>query len=248
MNEPKILILDIETTHNVVAAFDLQTEYIPHDNILKERIVVCACWKFLGEKKIYSVATYNGDDRVVIKTLIKLIDDADAVVAHNGDSFDLKMIKGRALIHGFPPLAPVTTIDTLKISRGAFRLNSNRLDYLGKVLGFGGKTKTDNGLWLEVLKGNKSAINKMVTYNKRDVDLLEKVFLKLRPYAPNYINRELFGKAGCPRCGSNHTQSRGIHRAISRVYRRFQCQNIKCMGWFRAAVNEKKPTTRSRVL
>lgn len=245
MPEPKVLIYDIETTHNILAAFDLRTEYTPHTNILTERYVVCACWKWLGEKKVSAVATYNGDDKKVIQKLLELFAEADVVVAHNGDQFDLKMVMTRALFHGLPTPPPTTTIDTYKVAKSKFRFNSNRLDYLGKFMGFGGKKHTEPGLWLEVLKGSKKAIDQMVSYNKRDVELLEKVFKKLAPYIPNHLNRELFGKTGCPRCGSKKIQSRGVHRAITKIYQRFQCQS--CSGWFRLLKGDKG-TTQHRVL
>lgn len=245
MNEPKVLIYDIETTHNIVAQFDPRDEYTPHTNILQERYVVCAAWKWLGEKKVHTVATYTPNDREVIKALHKVLSEADVIVAHNGDAFDKKMIETRALFHGLPTLPPITSIDTYKVAKARFRFNSNKLDYLGKVLGFGGKINTPPGLWLEVLKGSKKAVNTMVEYNKRDVTLLEDVFKKLIPYIPNYINRELFGGAGCPRCGSRKIQSRGIHKAISRTYRRWQCQS--CTGWFKS--NKAEPgTAKFRIL
>lgn len=255
MREPKILIYDIETTHNIVASFDLRDEYTPHTNILQERYIVCACWKWLGEGKVHSVSTldnsklYDKDphnDRHVIETLHEVLSEADVIVAHNGDNFDQKYVETRILFHGLKALPPVTSIDTYKVAKGRFRFNSNKLDYLGKFLGFGGKIHTDNDLWLGVLAGNKSAIKEMVTYNKRDVTLLENVFMKLRPFMPHHINRELLGSTGCPRCGSTHFQSRGLQKAISRVYRRYQCQD--CEGWFRSATNEKSVTTKFRVL
>jgi hypothetical protein len=86
----------------------------------------------------------------------------------------------------------------------------------------------------------------MVDYNKRDVTLLKDVFMKLVPYIPNHLNRELFGGEGCPRCGSLKIQKRGIHKAISRTYQRFQCQ--ACTGWFRSVVNDKAVKPRYRVL
>jgi hypothetical protein len=253
----KILLYDIETTHNIVAQFDPKDQYTHHDNILQERYVVCAAWKWLGEKKVHTVSTLDGrpktevakdphNDYHVIKTLHEVMSEADCIIAHNGDQFDAKFIATRVLFHGLPALPPITSIDTYKVAKARFRFNSNRLDYLGKFLGFGGKKDTPKGLWLEVLKGSAKAVQTMVDYNKRDVTLLESVFLKLRPYVANHINRELFGKVGCPRCGSSKVQSRGFHRAISRVYRRFQCQS--CSGWFRQATNEKSVTTKSRVL
>jgi hypothetical protein len=255
MSELRILFYDIETTHNITAQFDLRDEYTPHTNILQERYVVCAAWQWLGEKKVHTVATIDDpklfkanphNDYHVIKTLHDVLSQADVIVAHNGDAFDKRYIETRILFHGLPALPPIASIDTYKVAKSRFKFNSNRLDYLGKFLGFGGKKDTPAGLWLEVLKGNAKAIQVMVDYNKRDVTLLRDIFLKLRPYMSNHINRELFSGLGCPRCGSHKIQSRGFHRAISKVYRRFQCQT--CSGWFKADKAEPLPKTTKRVL
>lgn len=250
MAKPKVLIYDIETTHNIVASFDLRDEYTPHTNILQERYIVCASWMWLGEKKVHAVSVLDDpkryaknphDDRHVVETLHRLMNEADVIVAHNGDQFDNKYVQTRCLFHGLPPTPPVTSIDTYKVAKARFKFNSNRLDYLGKFLGLGGKKSTPQGLWLEVLAGSKRAVKVMVDYNKRDVVVLKGVFEKLTPYMPNHINRELFGGTGCPRCGSTKVQRRGFHRAITKLYQRLQCQG--CGGWFRLLKAEKGSST-----
>lgn len=253
MTKPRVLLYDIETTHNVVASFDLRDEYTPHTNIIQERYIVCACWQWLGEGKIHSVSVLDDpkryaknphDDYHVVKTLVGLFEEADVVVAHNGDQFDNKYVVTRAIKHGMKAVPPVASIDTYKIAKNKFKFNSNRLDYLGKYLGFGGKKSTPAGLWLDVLNGSRKAVKIMVDYNKRDITLLNKVFTAFTPYIPNYMSRELFGGTGCPRCGSGKVQSRGVHVAISRTYQRYQCQ--KCGGWFKSALatTTKKPKFR----
>lgn len=249
---PRIVIWDVETTHNLAAIFRLFEDYTSHENILQERYVVCAAWKVLGEKTVHAVSTLDDhrlfardphNDAHVIKTLHRVLSDADAIVAHNGDSYDIKFTEGRILAQGLPPLPPIPSIDTLKVAKSRLLLNSNKLDYLGRYLGLGKKIPTRNELWLRVLQGDKAAIREMVRYNKYDVTLLEQVFLKLRPYAANHINRQLFGqREGCPRCGSTHVQSRGVHRAIARNYVRWQCQ--ACGGWYKTAQTGKTTTTR----
>lgn len=238
--QPRILLWDVETTHNIVATFNLYEDYVPHDNILQERYVVCAAWKWLGEKKIHAVSVLDDpkrfkrsphDDYHVIKTLHDTLSTADAIVAHNGDRYDSKFTEARMLKHGLPPLPPVTKIDTLKEAKSRFLFNSNRLDYLSKFLGSKGKKDTPKGLWLKVLAGDPKAIRTMVEYNKHDIVELEFVFTKLQPFMATHINRQLLGADGCPRCGSSKVQSRGVHKALTRSYPRFQCQ--ACGGWFR---------------
>lgn len=251
MNGPRILLYDLETSLQLAAVFQLKNnDWISPDNLVTERYVISACWKWLGEKKIHSVSVLDDplgyiidpfNDKHVVKVFHDVLETADVVITHNGDRFDNKYMRTRILFHGLTPLPPITSIDTCKIAKSQFLFNANRLDYLGKFLGLGGKKHTSSGLWLDVLSGSESAIREMVTYNKRDVTLLEEVFLKLRPYIPSHVNRELFGKSGCPRCGSNKVQSRGTHKAITKVYQRFMCTS--CGGWFRLLKGEKGSTT-----
>lgn len=258
MAEPRIVIWDVENSHTVAAVFQLaHNDYISHENVLQERFLISASWKVLGERTVHSVSVLDDpkrfarnphDDLHVLKTLHKVLSEADVIVAHNGDNFDIKLTEGRMLFHGLSPLPTIPSIDTLKVAKGRFLLLSNKLDYLARFLGFGKKVSTKNELWLRVLQGDRSAIREMVRYNKHDVVLLEKVFLKLRPYCANHLNRALFGKTeGCPRCGSRKFQSRGTHKAISRVYRRFQCN--ACGGWWREAGHSLTiPALKTRIL
>lgn len=250
--KPNIVLWDIETSHNILAKFDLREEYSNHNNILQERYMICAAWKTLGGKmKAVSVLDdprrfkkSPHDDRHVIETLHSALAEADTLVAHNGDRFDWKWLKGRVLVHGLPPLPPIPTIDTLKVARRNFMLNSNRLDYLGKLLGFGGKTTTPPGLWIDVLKGEKKAIKTMLAYNKRDVELLENVFLKLEAYVPNHVSRQLLGDDGCPQCGSLRMTKQGVRRTKAGVYPRWKCENCGRWSQSTAAEKRKRPTLR----
>lgn len=259
---PKIVLWDIETSHNLVAAFNLYQDYIQPENILKERYVVSAAWKELGAKTVEAVSLLDDpkrfrknpeDDYYVLTTLHGVLSEADVIVAHNGDKYDIKFTEGRMLFHGLSPLPPIMKLDTLKTAKARFLLNSNKLDYLAKFLGGKGKKPTPKGLWLQVLQHDPEAIREMVEYNKQDVSELEFVFNKLAPYMDNHVNRQLFpvGKKKsegetCPRCGSDYVHARGFHRSITQVYQRFQC--LDCGGWFRHKKADTAIKAQSRVL
>lgn len=112
----------------------------------------------------------------------RLLNEAEIVIGHNSDSFDHKKINARMLFWGMKPPSPYRTIDTLKIARQKFAMLSNKQDDIGKYLGTGRKIKTDKNLWLDCIKGNKRALKDMAQYNAQDVVLLEKNYLKLRPW------------------------------------------------------------------
>ena len=249
---PRILFYDEETTHNIIASFNLYgKEYIPHENILQERYIVCASWKWRGVKTIHSASVLDDpkrykvnphDDYFVVSELSEAISQSDIIVAHNGDKYDFRYLATRRVAHKLKPLPPVKSIDTYKIAKTKFLFNSNRLDYLGAYLGVGRKKKTTPGLWLRVLAGDKAAVKEMVEYNKGDVSLLEDVFEKLLPYVPQ-LNQRLYDNQGCVYCGSSHVQRRGTHIAETRTYQRFQCQD--CGGWFKEGKPECSTAARS---
>lgn len=254
----KILYYDIETAQNLVALFQLaHNDFVDPSWIVRERYMISAAWSWNDDPKVYSVSVLDDpkryakdpyDDYYVVKTLYNVLQEADVIVGHNADNFDKKWLDTRALVHGLAPLPPIPSIDTYKVAKKRLLLNSNKLDYIAKLLKVGSKIPTTPGLWMRVLAGEKKAIREMVSYNRHDVTVTRNVFKKLQPYVDNHVNRELFGETGCPRCGSKKFQSRGTHKAITRTYQRYQCQNPKCMGWFRALKSESKSSTKFMVL
>ncbi len=228
-----------------MATFGLKVDYIPHENIIQDWYIICGCWKTLGEKTVKSVSVIDDperfakspiDDYHVVKTLRDTLSSYDIIVHHNGDKFDIKKINARLIYHGMEPLPPLVMVDTLKEARRVASFTSNRLDYLGTFLGFGGKDKTSHGLWLKVLSGCVKSIKEMVKYNKRDVDLLEKVYIKLRPYMKSHPNMNRTGIA-CPKCGGHDIQLRGF--ATNRngtTHQKFQCKT--CFSYSRLRKSE----------
>jgi len=251
----RLLFWDLETALAQVGTFSLWERgglRIPHENILSEGYIVCASWKWAGEKKVHSVATTDRaanykknphDDTFVVKTLYNVLLQADVLVAHNGDQFDTKYFATRALAAGLPPLPPIPSVDTLKVAKSRFRFTSNRLAYLGPFLGLGEKLHTSPGLWMRVLRGDRTAVEEMRRYNKQDVLLLEAVFEKLRPFVK--LSTVSADPGECPRCGGANLQRRGVFRTAAREYQRFQCTS--CGGWLKA-VKAETTDKRARVL
>ncbi len=208
MPKLKRLFWDIETSPNVVLSWRVGAKLsIGHDNILKERAVICICWKWEGEKTVHSLTwDQDQDDRDMILAFLRVAAEADELIAHNGDRFDMKWFRTRCLYHGVKSVPPLVTVDTLQWARRLFNFNSNRLDYIAQYLGVGGKLSTGFKLWKRiVLQKDAKALSQMVTYCKNDVAILEKVWAKLRTYAPTKTNAAVVvGKPSwaCPHCGS----------------------------------------------
>jgi len=196
--------------------------------------MLCASWAWGDKGKVNSISLLDfpdmfqedhTNDYFVIDTLHKVLSQADAIIAHNGDNFDLKKFNARAIYHGLDPIPNLVQIDTLKMARSKFKFTYNRLDYLGRFLGVGHKLKTDVDLWLDCLNGDEKALKKMVSYNKVDVVMLRKVYQKLAPWCPSKLNQNHFTEGRvCPSCGGKHLvkHKRRLTRAGAMV--QVQCQ------------------------
>ena len=232
--EAKILLIDIETSPNVAYVWGKWEQNVI--DFEKEWRIICFSAKWLdGSHTTKCLADYKGhktwdDDEALVKDLWKLCDEADVIIAHNGDSFDIKKMNARFTAYGLQPPSPYKTIDTKKVAKKYFAFNSNSLNDLGKHLGLGKKVETGGfELWLGCMRGDAKAWSKMKRYNKRDVVLLEKIYLHLRPWMKTHPN--VSGSLrSCPRCSGSRIQSRGYQvNSNGIIYRRYHCQ--KCGGW-----------------
>jgi uncharacterized protein YprB with RNaseH-like and TPR domain len=203
------LYFDIETAPNVGLFWQAgYKQRIDYSNIIKERAIICICYKWEDEKEVYEVHwDRNQDDKKLLIEFIKVANQADELVGHNGDKFDLPWIRTRCLLHEIEMFPNYTTVDTLKIARNKFRFNSNRLNYIAQYLGIGQKIKTEFNLWKDiVLNKDATAMEKMIKYCKKDVILLEKVHKYLGKHVYNKTHYGVvFGsdRGSCPECGSD---------------------------------------------
>lgn len=236
----KTLLIDLETSLMTLAGFSLKQDgYISHDNIIEDWYILCAAWKWHGKAKVYGeISTGAHDDKNVVEALREVIIEADEIIYHNGKKFDWKKLNARIILNDLEPMPKPKEIDTLIQARKHFAFTSNRLDYLGKVLGCGGKIQTSHGLWLRALKRDEDALKEMFKYNKGDVVVLEKVYDKLAPHIDVGYNRNLDDNTGvaCPGCGGYKLQERGWSITKTGKFKRYQCQD--CARWFQDGKKE----------
>jgi len=209
MTKRRRLFFDIETSPNIGLFWEAgYKKNIDYSNIIKERSIICICYKWEDEKEVYGLTwDKKQSDKKMLQEFIQVANQATEMVGHNGDKFDLAWIRTRCLFHGIEMFPKYTTIDTLKVARSKFKFNSNRLNYIAGYLGIGSKIKTEFDLWKSILMDNdKVAMEKMVKYCKHDVVLLEKVFKHLNTHieAKSHYG-VLFGayRGTCPECGSD---------------------------------------------
>lgn len=213
MNQPRVLYLDIETSPLEGWFWGIGHKVsLSYDNITKESKIICICWKWGGEKRIHYAdwGTQKQDDRSLLQKFVKVLRQADIVVGHNGDNFDLKIINTRLLYHRLPPAGKLPSEDTLKQLRRTFRLSSNRLDAVGRFLSLGRKLHTDYKLWTAVVKHkDKTAFKHMLSYCAQDVRLLEHIHKTISPYVEHKINAAVVlqrPRIACDACGSLNTK------------------------------------------
>jgi predicted RNA-binding Zn-ribbon protein involved in translation (DUF1610 family) len=244
VSDHRILVFDVETAPMLAYIFQAKTEYVPAHAITHEVFMLTWAAKWTDRPKVYgdkltSDEAIAQDDRRLVAGLAALLRQADAVVAHNGDRFDLPIIRQRLLLQQEEPLGPVRSVDTLKLARKSFRLASNKLDYLARQLGVPAKIGTSFDLWRRCYQGDEKALAAMLRYNRRDVTVLQDVFERLAPYVlglPRLVDAEHGGEMVCPSCGGGPLQRRGKHRTNASTFQRWHCQT--CGRWCRSRTSD----------
>ena len=231
----KTLIFDIETAPLLSYTWGTFKQNVIE--VDRDWYMMTFAYKWLGEKKTYVKGLPDfktrfkrnpEDDTDLVKALWKLLDEADVVIGHNGDAFDIKKANARFIACGLGKPSFYQTVDTLKVARKYFKFTSNRLDALGDLLGVGRKIDTGGfKLWKGCMDGDMKAWAKMCKYNKQDVDLLEDVYMKLRPWMDNHPNSNVYDDTydNCPTCGSDKLYKDGFRQTRVAAYQRYQCQD-----------------------
>ena len=204
----KILILDIETSPMRAYVWKRWKENISLPQTISEWFMISYAAKFVGEDKIYSnklssTDSINENDFDIVYELSELINQSDVIIAHNLRGFDLPRINTRMIMNDLPPVKPVLLIDTLDVVKKQFAFSSNKLDALAGYFGIKHKESTSFDLWANCMIGDKKSLDYMEFYNRGDVEILEQVYSKLRPYIKNHPNEALISNIPCcPNCGS----------------------------------------------
>lgn len=233
---PKILLFDIETVPMKVFVWGLkQHGYISPVMIDEDWNVVSWAAKWLCDSTVVSdiqtpEEAVARDDSRILKEMWRLMDEADIVIAHNGDNFDIKKLNTRFLIHKMGPPSPYKSIDTLKISRKMFAPSSHSLNFIVKMLSENKeKIKTDIDLWKSCLKGDEKALKYMRKYNKKDVFLLEDVYIEFRPWIKPHPNLGVYVDSEnpvCPTCTSEDIHEKGSpHATAANRYQSYVCNS-----------------------
>ena len=237
-----ILIFDIETSPLKAYVWRRWRQNIYLDQTISEWFMICWSAKWSGSKEVLSNCVTpeeiaKEDDTRIIKQLWLLMDQADIVIAHNGKSFDVPKMNSRFIQAGLPPTSPYIQIDTREVAAKQFGFSSNKLDALAGYFNIEHKDDTDFQLWVDCLNGSQKALDYMERYNRKDVTILEKVYLKLRPWIKNHPNIGLYLESGnmiCPSCGSNNLEEDGsFYYTTVNKYKVMRCNDCGALSRLR---------------
>lgn len=173
------LILDLETT-------DLDAD---------RAVILCASYESSKQPgKVHTIRQdhtnpkwktgIRGDDKELVKQTCALVRSHDVIVAHNGNRFDIPMLRTRALRWHLTPLKEVKLVDPCQIAWRKFKLRSNRLGAIADFVGIKDKkTPLDMSLWADVmLNGSAKGMNAIVEHCEADIRVLSGVLAFVKPY------------------------------------------------------------------
>ena len=196
-SQPRELYLDIETSPNMAFLWSLRVPggYVNSDMLVRDWFVISWAASWMDSKEVFSgVVTSrqakNWDDSKILKPLWRLIDDADIVIGHNNDRFDLRKLNTRFLLHDYGVPRKYKTIDTLKVARKSFAFESNKLEFLNERLGNLPKHDMELADWMRIcLDGDLRTLDRMVRYNIGDVKEGKRLYARLRDWVIPFPRR-----------------------------------------------------------
>jgi DNA polymerase elongation subunit (family B) len=230
-DNPRILILDIETKLIPLLAFGIRDQFIAHTQIVdlqdSAKLIHCVGLKWLGERKVTVLSEWEHGYSAMIRATRDAISEADGVVGFNHENFDMAKLRGQFALEGLDLPKPPTNIDIFKTAR-RMGFPSSKLDYIAQAFGIGQKVKHPGfEMWRDVLNGCPKAQRKMAKYCAGDVRLTEEVYNRLRPYIENHP--KLRHGEVCNACGSDNLQRRGYRKTKAFKVQALQCQD--CGAW-----------------
>ncbi len=245
LKAPKVLLFDIETAPIIAYVWGLFDQNVGLDMVKADWHLLSYSAKWLGNPKVMYMDQRKekniANDKKLLLSLWKLLDEADIVITQNGKKFDVKKFNARLAFHGIKPYSSFRHIDTLQLAKRHFAFTSNKLEYMSdklctKFKKLKHKKFPGFELWKECLAGNTQAWNEMMLYNKHDVLALEELYTKLAPWDTS-INFNMHNNTdeGMCNCGSTEFAKNGFQLTSTSRYQRYMCK--KCGAEYRDKTN-----------
>lgn len=246
---PKVLLFDVETTPMICYTWGRYNQNIGLKQTIQESYMLCWSASWLHENEIFgdcvtSNEAISGDDSRIVSSLWDAVNSADVVIAYNGIDFDFKIINSRFFLNGLNPPKTFKVIDPCKEARKLFKFSSNKLDALATFLNIPCKMETDFNLWKDCMRGDEDSLLYMFEYNKKDVNILKEVYIKMLPYITNHPNINILTDEtdACPQCGFKKIEK--LHNQFcytkTNKYQLYRCCNCGKVFRSRTAIKQEK--------
>ena len=225
----RILVVDIEVSPTKVWVWGQKMWEENVIKVIEAPFMLSVAYQWIGEKtKVVALPDFKGYehnkkcDKNLIKAFRDLLDEAEIVLGHNSDKFDIKWFNTRCLIHGFKPPSAYKTLDTLKNSKKYFKFISNKLNVIAPILGHGAKVEHEGfPLWEKCMAGDLKAWERMKKYNRRDVELTAEVYQDFLPWIKQV--QPIWDRPTCPKCNQPALRKRGFETRKDGKYQRLSC-------------------------
>lgn len=123
------------------------------------------------------------DDREIVKAIRDALAGYDIWVTWNGKMFDVPVLNGRLVYHGFEPLPAVMHIDAMwKASGSSMRIGRRSLQSVSEYFGVANKkTPLSVRIWDKAMAGSQEAYDLIAEHGHADVLVTRDVFNVLKP-------------------------------------------------------------------
>lgn len=257
----KILTIDVETAPLLGNVWSLWNNNVGLNQLERDWYLLSFAAKWFHEDEVIyedkSDSWNTEDDTDMLKSIWKLLDEADIVVTQNGIKFDQKKINARFIMNGMKPPSHYRSIDTCQIAKRHFGFTSNKLEYMtDKINKKYKKLKHERfagfDLWKECLRGNIEAWSEMEKYNIFDVLSTEELYTHMRPWYKAHPNLNLYHNENFDycKCGNDQFEHSGYHVTNLSKFDKFTCTN--CGAEMRGRVNllikDKRDSLKSNII
>lgn len=228
-NEKRILFYDIELSPVLAWIWECSQQYVNYKQILDIDVkgkkhdkndIICIgyAWNDNQPAKVLGWGYKERDSKQVIQEFDKLVAEADIIVGKNNIAFDNKYIDTLRMYHGLPNISYPKVQDIEKDIKKNFRLQSNSLDYIAKMLGFKGKKKVTMDDWLDaIFRKNIKGYNKLLDYCKQDVEMTRAIYNKINNYTVS---------TKCQVCQGTNLKRNGTHtNNFGELYQNYWCND-----------------------
>lgn len=133
------------------------------------------------------------DDAPLVSAYIEALRGFNILVGWNSKRFDLKVLNGRAAVHGIPALRPQLHLDLMNTYRFSMDVGGSSLENIGEVFqSEHHKIRVSPREHMEAEAGNRDAYDLLRRHNVADVLLTRDVFAHGRVFVTTMTKSPLF--------------------------------------------------------